>query len=233
MSFMSRPLPLADGSAHAIREELDRILASPAFSAAERRKRLLRFLVERALQEDRAALKESVIAVEVFERDPAYDPKIDSVVRVEIGRLRSRLLECYSTQGRSDAVRIDIPKGSYYAVFTLSGRETGAVTVAESTSATPLPDQPTRGHIARLWLAMAAAAVLLASAGLWKVSRRQHATISAPSVAVLPFFDFVNSAGSTSMLSFGPPFVNLLTSAYSCLVRVKAYDLDRLFSILL
>jgi serine/threonine-protein kinase len=207
---MSRPSPLADGSAHAIREELDRILASPAFSAAERRKRLLRFLVERALQEDRAALKESVIAVEVFERDPAYDPKIDSVVRVEIGRLRSRLLEYYSTQGQSDAVRIDIPKGSYCAVFTLSGREAGTTPVAESTSAIPLPDQPARGHIGRLWLAMAAAAVLLASVGLWKVSRRQHAAVSTLSVAVLPF---LNLTGNPSNDYLGDGITEELTEA--------------------
>src|SRR5580704_2279723 len=89
---------------NAIREELDRVLASPAFSTADRRARLLRFLVEESLSQHTDSLKESVIGVEVFER-PGYDPALDSVVRVEMGRLRSRLTEYYSQDGKHDSVR--------------------------------------------------------------------------------------------------------------------------------
>ena len=40
-------------------------------------------------------LKESIIAMEVFDRGSSYDPSIDATVRVEAGRLRSRLRDYY------------------------------------------------------------------------------------------------------------------------------------------
>ena len=57
-----------------VRAQLDRILAHESFSGADRRTRLLRFLVEQSLAGQAEALKESVIAVEVFDRPTAHDP---------------------------------------------------------------------------------------------------------------------------------------------------------------
>ncbi len=73
--------------------------------------RFLRFLVTRHLDGRDDELKESVIAVEVFGRRPDYDPKADSIVRTEAGRLRARLVEYYAAQGSSDSVVIRVPKG--------------------------------------------------------------------------------------------------------------------------
>jgi hypothetical protein len=39
-------------------------------------------------------------------------------VRVQAVKLRSKLTEYYSAEGRDDAVVISIPKGSYVAIFT-------------------------------------------------------------------------------------------------------------------
>ena len=72
-----------------VRQQLDRILADPAFSGANRRSRFLRYLVEQALEDRLESLKESVIATEVFERAPGYDPQIDSVARGS-GTIESR-----------------------------------------------------------------------------------------------------------------------------------------------
>ena len=65
------------------------------------------------------SLKEYAIAVEVFERDASYDPAIDATVRVEAGRLRSRLREYYAEQGKNDTLVIDMPKGGYRATVTV------------------------------------------------------------------------------------------------------------------
>src|SRR5580658_10147557 len=100
-----------------IRAQLDRILSSFATSGANRRSRLLRYLVEETLEDRPESLKESVIATAVFDRDPGYDPQIDSVVRVEVGRLRARLAEYYEKVGVDAPVRIEIPRGSYRPVF--------------------------------------------------------------------------------------------------------------------
>jgi hypothetical protein len=58
-----------------IRAHLERILRSPGFHGTSRRARLLRYLVEQTLEERGDALKESVIATQVFERTPDYDPR--------------------------------------------------------------------------------------------------------------------------------------------------------------
>jgi TolB-like protein/Flp pilus assembly protein TadD len=42
---------------------------------------------------------------------------VDPIVRVEAGRLRSRLSEYYKTEGSDDPVVIDLPKGRYSPVF--------------------------------------------------------------------------------------------------------------------
>ncbi len=103
--------------AQRIRRQLDRILASSAFSEAERAQKFLRFIVELALTSRNHEIKESVIAVEVLGRAPSFDPRADPIVRVEAGRLRSRLVSYYDSEGSGDAVVIDLPKGGYVPEF--------------------------------------------------------------------------------------------------------------------
>ena len=62
-------------------------------------------------------IKEYAVGIEVFDKDSTFDPRTDTIVRVEARRLRSSLIEYYATQGRGDALRIDYPKGSYVPVF--------------------------------------------------------------------------------------------------------------------
>jgi serine/threonine-protein kinase len=57
------------------------------------------------------------VGVEVFDRGPAYDPRIDPIVRVEARRLRAKLKAYYASAGRDDQLRIEFPKGSYSPVF--------------------------------------------------------------------------------------------------------------------
>jgi len=50
----------------------------------------------------------------VFRRDPAsYDPQLDPIVRVTIGRLRARLVSHYARYGSPPKLRIVLPKGRY------------------------------------------------------------------------------------------------------------------------
>jgi hypothetical protein len=101
-----------------IRAQLERILASAPFAASHRSQRFLRYVVENSLTDSVESLKEYAIAVEVFERDSSYDPAIDATVRVEAGRLRSRLRDYYAGEGRNDRLGIEIPKGGYRAFFS-------------------------------------------------------------------------------------------------------------------
>src|SRR5579864_2134046 len=101
-----------------VRQQLDQILASTAFADAERASGFLRFIVDRALAGRSGELKESVIAVEVLGRNPSFDSKSDSIVRVEARRLRDRLSSYYTGEGRSDVVLISLPKGTYVPEFS-------------------------------------------------------------------------------------------------------------------
>lgn len=97
----------------AVRDQLDRIVKSGAFAQSQRRRRFLEYIVGEALAGRGDRLKGYAIARDVFDRDEAFDPNIDPVVRVEAGRLRDRLREYYEGEGRSDPIRIELPKGGY------------------------------------------------------------------------------------------------------------------------
>lgn len=104
-------------STDAVRAELARILASPRFDASERNRHFLAHVVEEALGGRTDRIKAYTIATEVFGRDPKFDPQLDSIVRIEAGRLRRSLERYYLTDGRSTRLRIDIPRGGYVPVF--------------------------------------------------------------------------------------------------------------------
>jgi adenylate cyclase len=104
-------------STDAVRAELARILGSPHFDASERNRNFLAHVVEEALAGQSERIKAYTIATEVFGRDPKFDPQLDSIVRIEAGRLRRSLERYYLTDGRTSRLRIDIPRGGYAPVF--------------------------------------------------------------------------------------------------------------------
>src|SRR5579864_5334826 len=101
----------------AVRSELDRVVSSAAFRGAGRSGRLLQFLVERTLNGLGDRLKEYTLGAEALGRGERFDPRTDSIVRVEASRLRTRLDLYYSAEGRTDPVRIVLPKGVYIPRF--------------------------------------------------------------------------------------------------------------------
>src|ERR1700737_2247192 len=101
-----------------VRTGLEKVLASDRFRPAEGLKRFLRYTVEHTLRGEGDQLKEYRIGVEVLDRDPSFDPRLDPAVRMAARRLRAKLQEYYETEGRKDPVRIEIPKGGYAATFS-------------------------------------------------------------------------------------------------------------------
>ncbi len=162
-----------------VRAELDRILASKSFVTAGRISKLLRFVVDKTLAGETSQLKEYAVGVEVFERDESYDPRLDSIVRVEAGRLRTRLDEYYNGDGAASPIRITLPKGGYSVEFI---RPQPAVTSAAGAVSTRA-----RGK----WsTAIPLAVVLLAAVAsmvFWLGRNRTPAPDLRPTAAVLPF----------------------------------------------
>ena len=106
-------------SEQAITAQLDRILASTAFAHSDRLSRFLRVAVEGVTQGHSDCLKEYSLALSVFDKRDSFDPRFDPIVRVEAGRLRTRLKQYYETEGLHDSLIIDLPKGSYVPRFAL------------------------------------------------------------------------------------------------------------------
>jgi adenylate cyclase len=100
-----------------IRAQLESILKSKVFVQSERLCRFLRVTVERTLAGEADQIKEYMLGRDVFDRDHTYDPRVDSIVRVEARRLRVKLRQYYQELGASDPVLINFRKGSYVPVF--------------------------------------------------------------------------------------------------------------------
>jgi Tol biopolymer transport system component len=99
--------------ADVIEAELEKILASRAFTKGDRASRFLRFVVEWHLKGKSAEIKEYVVGVEVLGKRSDFDPRTDTIVRAEARRLRARLDQYYASEGEYDSVKISVPKGSY------------------------------------------------------------------------------------------------------------------------
>ena len=153
-----------------VRTELDRILATKRFSSAARLSKFLRYVVEKTLAGETDHLEEYAVGVEVFARDGNYDPRLDSIVRVEAGRLRSRLEEYYNGEGARSPIRINLPRGGYSAQF-----EQAPQTPQRPSYRTVLPLAIT------LFFAIAAMVMWLGR------SDRHPAPDTRPTAAVLPF----------------------------------------------
>jgi hypothetical protein len=116
-------------------EQLEKVLHSRTLQNSESLKAFLRFVVEKTVDNEDVLLKEYTIATEVFGRNSEYDPRIDSVVRVQAGRLRTKLHEYYTTEGKGDQIVIDLPKGHYHPVFNCPNLEASPETASSATHA--------------------------------------------------------------------------------------------------
>ncbi|HEY7096206.1 MAG TPA: tetratricopeptide repeat protein [Terriglobales bacterium] len=164
--------------------QLGRILADKRFAAAERTAAFLQYVVEKTLAGAAAEIKEIVIATDLYQRSSDYDPKIDSMVRVEATRLRSKLTDYYRQQGSRDPIAITIPKGSYVPQF--ERREPEAEALESSiVSLTSLPAieapqwRPRRWGFGKWapWMALAALCVL-AICLVARPARSKHAEVA-------------------------------------------------------
>ena len=127
-------MPTDPPAAPAVRESLDRILASETFARSDRARTLLAYLVEKELAGEAERLKGFAIAIDVFGKTAGFDPSTDAVVRVQARRLRELLAQYYAGEGAAVPLRIVIARGGYMPSYERPGRP-GSVEDAE----TPAP----------------------------------------------------------------------------------------------
>lgn len=239
--------------------QLTKVLRSAVFRSAPGLQKFLEYVASKAIEGLSHEIKEYTIGSEVFERTGAYDPKIDTTVRVQAHRLREKLKEYYEGEGAKDEILLEMPKGHYVPYFSLrpvaSSERSSSLGNAVPSSAGSASGQaeagavgPTRGDLAngsaqnrvlRVVAGMAGLAAILTLAILFLTLRnRTQGDVSAvSSAAVSPS----NLDGPLKMLWVGflrtqsRPVVAysntaFLTTQTSDLLRLKSDEADDLGS---
>jgi len=174
---------------HLEREELERVLASGIFERSPSLAQALTYICVKYFEGTADSIKEYNIAVDAFGRPPDFDQKKDSIVRVQVHRLRERLAEYYETTGASNEVQIVIPQGRYVPTFVRRSARQGdsaeIETLAQANLSGEAPPSPGQaaGRWKYWWPAGLAAAVLIV-VGVFAVglSRRGDTLVSAAPV---------------------------------------------------
>ncbi|WP_027039457.1 tetratricopeptide repeat protein [Mesorhizobium ciceri] len=209
----------ATPAAPAVRETLERLLASQTFGRSERARKLLRYLVEREQAGEADRLKGFSIAMDVFGKDGDFDPSTDAVVRVQAGRLRELLQHYFANEGIAEPVRIAIPRGGYVPAYELNAirlpdiaeavpelRLDGAVSANQSNEAgTGMPDAMSLAsvpsspapsvarHLRFFWMAIA---LVIAMLGVLILRQGSTALLAGGDISAMP-----ETAGATASIT--------------------------------
>lgn len=150
--------------------------------------KLLQFIVSETLAGRSDMLKERNIGAHLFDKRPDYDTNSDPTVRLRVAELRKRLA-LYYQGARDETVLINIPSGSFRAVFEWSGKHSLSVPADPIREPEPLPPSlesivPSAGNGFveltakqsrtirwRRWWALIAVALVILTLGMQRYSR--------------------------------------------------------------
>jgi hypothetical protein len=110
-------MDLSASDKEAVLQQVERLLESAQFRNSRRYPDLLRYVVEQTLEGRADTLKERVLGIEVFGREPGFDTAGDSIVRVAAAEVRKRIAQYYQEDRHAGELRVDLPAGSYVARF--------------------------------------------------------------------------------------------------------------------
>lgn len=123
-----------------VRSELGRLLKSDQFKNSRRCQSLLNYVVDETLDGRGDLLKERLVGINVFGRDPDYDTAEDPVVRNAAIEVRKRLAQYYQEAGRHDPVRINLNAGRYTPEFRYVETATPHIAWQPESHSAILPD---------------------------------------------------------------------------------------------
>jgi Tol biopolymer transport system component len=218
-------------------ENLDKICLSAEFARSERMISFLRVIVHHALSGNKHLLTERFVGQVVFGRPADWDPSVDTIVRSEARRLRSKIELYYQGAGQQDTIQITMPKGGYAPQFA----RLHPVELARAIQ----PSMPGGTHIAHRRLIIFPVMGVLAFALLWLGYRqwRGHSTDAslAQNFSTSPFISDVGREYSPAISPDGkrvayvwetendPPDIFLKSSSDSAPVRMSDSARIRLF----
>jgi hypothetical protein len=145
-------------------KQAEKVANSGVLHGSESLRKLLRYLAHHAIEHPGTPLKEYQIATEEFGRPPDFDPAVDSMVRVQAGRLRAKLAEYYAGEGAEDTIRIELAKGAYALSF--HHRQPGESHPEVDRGLEHESQHPAHIGVPRSWLVITATLSILLAAAL-------------------------------------------------------------------
>jgi hypothetical protein len=175
------------------RAEVEAVLASGIFERSPSLAHIFVYICQKYFEGSADQLKEYNIGVDALGRPIDFDQKRDSIVRVQIHRLRERLEDYYRRDGAGHPVKIEIPQGQYKPRFVVVECEPAEKSVAMEPVApldplerieTPAEPAPRRRWRKQAMLAAGIAAAALAGAYWYESgSPRRAAPVLTPDPA--------------------------------------------------
>jgi hypothetical protein len=157
---------------------VERLAASPYLNRSARLRDLLVYLTSRVMDDETIEIHEQEVGHKVFSRAADYDTAADNIVRVHASMLRKRLDQYFASEGASEPIVIEIPRGNYAPVFRERSKP-----ALESETHPSAPDPPTAlpKRDWRLPAAVACAALLAVATAV--LLFRPHSPALAPAGA--------------------------------------------------
>ena len=190
---------------------LKQIRASSLLKGGQRRYDLLDYLVQEELEGRGEHLKAYAIGLDVLGRSQNFDPTSDSIVRVEVGRLRDALELHYARSNDPSEPIISIPKGSYRPIIELPKTD-------ESKTPKPQSKRKEIGSLAVIAALIICAGLLIT--GLQFLQRDQRPQSDLPIVEIAP----IKTAPNSSSFSFARGFRQQLLTDIAHLPTVAVRD---------
>ena len=156
---------------------VERIAASEGLRKASRLREFLLYVCSQVLERGASVIHEQEIGEVVFGRPRSYDTNVDNIVRVNATSLRKRLEHYFATEGATEEMILEIPRGSYIPTFRLRTpyalpEELSAGTTSQPLKATSTvaPATPQRTGVAsRLgWPLVTSGLLLICTWLLWQ-----------------------------------------------------------------
>jgi hypothetical protein len=203
-----------------LHKHLKEVIEGEAFKGSHRSGQFLTYIVEESIAGRFTALKERVIGVKLFGRDPSYDTGEDAIVRVTASDVRRRLLQHYGKYGFTSEFRISLPLGSYIPEITREPLKTGSVhtsqAIPELPVAAPVPftaphvvgPPEADSHHRNRWL-LFAVLIVGCNAALWAIFWSHSSRSGSEPVSILPWPAFFQSPRSTKLITSDPNIVEI------------------------
>ena len=153
--------------------QIARILHSETLRSSEALRRLLRYLADKTLVGEADQLKEYTVGIEALGKPATYDPRQESIVRIQVGRLRQKLGDYYHGEGKHDPIVVELPKGRFKLRFgTGDERSEPEIGRPAAPAAAVVPNRSFSRVVIGILLLIASTAAIYSTTELWR-ERRQ------------------------------------------------------------